>query len=158
MSFERSRGDLLLSDDPSLLDLAVWHDFLVGSYWCAGIPFDVFERAAANSLCLGVYRANAGRREMIGGARVVTDRATYAYLADVFVLEQCRGRGLGVWLMESLLEHPDLQGLRRLCLMTRDAHGLYGKFGFVPMRDPTRYMERHDPDVYARAAKTREAT
>lgn len=150
MTFTRSRGEHVISDDPAWLDLRAWHGFLVSSYWCAGIPLATLERAAANSLCFGLYEHSGGERRMIGAARVVTDRATYAYLADVYVDERCRGRGLGVWLVETILDHPDLQGLRRFCLMTRDAHGLYAKFGFAPMRDPTRYMERHDPDVYRR--------
>lgn len=151
MPFERARDGFLVSDNPALLDLRVWHGFLVESYWCEGIPLCVLERAAANSLCIGLYRCAPAAPRMIGGGRVVTDRATYAYLADVFVLEEFRGSGLGVWLVESILTHPDLQGLRRFCLMTRDAHGLYARFGFAPMPDPSRYMERHDPDVYRRA-------
>ncbi|MBK7406345.1 MAG: GNAT family N-acetyltransferase [Phycisphaerales bacterium] len=152
MPFLRARGEYLVSDDPSLLDLEVWHRFLSTSYWSPGIPPETFRRAATNSLCIGLYERDADATRMIGGGRIITDRATYAYLADVFVLEERRGRGLGVWLIESIIEHPDLQGLRRFCLMTRDAHGLYTKFGFAPMRDPTRYLERHDPEVYARAA------
>ena len=151
MPFERRRDPFVLSDDPSLIDLKAWHAFLVGSYWSAEIPFEVVERAAANSLCVGLYERAGGAVRMVGAGRMVTDRATFAYLADVFVLEEFRGRGLGEWMVESILGHPDLQGLRRVCLMTRDAHGLYARFGFKPMPDPSVFMQRHDPDVYRRA-------
>jgi GNAT superfamily N-acetyltransferase len=150
MAFERVRGEHVISDEPAWLDLRAWHAFLVTSYWSEGIPFETFRRAAEHSLCFGLYERASAQRRMIGGARVVTDRATYAYLADVYVAEEMRGKGLGVWLIDSLLEHPDLVGLRRFALMTRDAHGLYSRFGFAPMRDPTRYMERHDAEVYRR--------
>lgn len=141
---------VFVSDDPALLDVDAVHAFLTTSYWSPGIPRETVARAIANSLCFGLYEAEpdaAGR--LIGFARVVTDRATFGYLADVFLLESHRGRGFGVWLVQSLLTHPDLQGLRRLCLMTRDAHALYARLGFEPMRDPSRYMQIHRPDVYA---------
>jgi GNAT superfamily N-acetyltransferase len=101
-------------------------------------------RAIKNSLCFGVYSDG----KQIGFARVVSDFATYAYIGDVFVVESYRGHGLGKWLMECIVGHPRLQGLRRWTLLTRDAHGLYTQFGFTPLRKPERYMERHDPDVY----------
>jgi GNAT superfamily N-acetyltransferase len=145
--WSRRRDDLLISTDPALLDVAAVHDFLAHhSYWAAGIPLDVLQRAIAGSLCFGLY--DDGRQ--VGFARAVTDRATFAYLADVYVLESHRGRGLSKWLMECVLAHPALQGLRRVVLVTRDAHGLYDRFGFGPLAEPGRYMEIWNPDVYKR--------
>lgn len=136
---ERRRGSYLLSDDPTRLDLDVIHGFLSQSYWSPGIPREVVERAIAHSLCFGIHHDDDGQ---IGFGRVVTDEATYGYLADVFVLETHRGRGLSKALMEMVMEHPRLQGLRRFTLATRDAHGLYAKFGFAPLAYPERHMER----------------
>ena len=142
---EWNRDDLVVSDDRARLDLAVVHRFLAGdSYWAAGIPEAVMARAMAHSLCFGLYRGGT----QIGFARVVTDRATFGYLCDVFVESAHRGAGLGRWLVECVLAHPDLQGLRRLSLMTRDAHELYKPFGFKPLPDATRYLEIHRPNVY----------
>jgi GNAT superfamily N-acetyltransferase len=143
---ERTRGTFRVSDDPALLDLDVVHGFLRESYWATGIPREVVERSVRGSLCFGVYEASS----QIGFARCVTDRATYAYVADVFVLPSHRGRGLSKWLMECILSHPDLQGLRRWGLVTADAHGLYAQFGFGPPARPERHMEKLDPEVYAR--------
>jgi GNAT superfamily N-acetyltransferase len=141
------RGAFLVSTDPALLDLPLIHDFLSNrSYWAAGIPLDVVRKSAANSLCFGMYRE--GRQ--VGFARVVTDRATFAYLGDVFVLESERGQGLSKWLLECILGHPDLQGLRRTLLGTRDAHGLYRQFGFTNLGSPDRFMEIFQPDIYGR--------
>jgi GNAT superfamily N-acetyltransferase len=140
------RGAFEVSDDPARLDVEAIHAFLSESYWAAGIPRDVVERSLRGSLCFGIYQ---GERQ-VGFARCVTDRATYAYLADVFVLPSHRGRGLSRWLMECIAAHPDLQDLRRWNLVTRDAHGLYAQHGFVPPRNPERYMEKLDGDVYAR--------
>jgi GNAT superfamily N-acetyltransferase len=145
---EWQRGEWSVSDDPARLDAAAVHAFIAGTYWAANIPAETMARAIRHSLCLGLYRGDT-----LGGfARVVTDRATFGYLCDVFVAPGHRGAGLGKWLVACTLEHPDLQGLRRLCLMTRDAHALYQGFGFAPMADPTRYLELHRPDVYAPAA------
>jgi GNAT superfamily N-acetyltransferase len=149
---------VLVSDDRALLDLDAVHAYLVRSYWSPGVPRAVVERAAANSLCLGAYDLDAAaaqtapppRPPQIGYARVVTDRATFAYLCDVYVLETRQGRGVGKLLMRAVTTHPDLQGLRRFMLMTRDAHGLYARFGFTPLKDPARAMEKTDPDVYRR--------
>jgi GNAT superfamily N-acetyltransferase/uncharacterized damage-inducible protein DinB len=142
------RGDFLVSTDSTLLDLPLIHDFLCHrSYWAAGVPLDVVRRSVEGSLCFGLYEH--GRQ--VGFARVVTDRATFAYLADVFVLEGYRGRGLAKWLLECVLGHPSLQGLRRLLLGTRDAHGLYARFGFTPLADPARFLEVFRPDVYQAA-------
>jgi len=140
---EARRGELLVSTDRGRLQIDVVHAFLARSYWAEGIPRNTVERSIANSLCFGLYDG-AGQ---VGFARVITDRATYAYLADVFVLESHRGRGLSAWLMECIRSHPELQGLRRWGLVTRDAHGLYRKFGFRELRHPERFMEIHGSDV-----------
>jgi GNAT superfamily N-acetyltransferase len=141
---EWRRGEFEVSDDRARLDRAALHRFIGGTYWAEGIPRTTLDKALENSLCLGLYRG----QEQLGIARVVTDRATFGYLCDVFVAPGHRGSGLGKWLVACVLEHPDLAGLRRLCLMTRDAHSLYQAQGFEPMRDPTRYLEIHRPDVY----------
>lgn len=140
------RGELEISTDPARIDLDRVHGWLAGSYWAAGIPRQTVVRSIAGSLCFGIYR---GARQ-VGFARVVSDRATFAWLGDVFVLEEERGQGLAGWLMECVLAHPDLQGLRRFLLATRDAHALYARSGFKPLAAPERFMERHDPRVYAR--------
>jgi GNAT superfamily N-acetyltransferase len=142
---EWSRDGYRVTDELSRLDAAAVHRFIsVESYWAAGIPAATLERALENSLCFGLFRES----EQVGFARVITDRATYGYLCDVYVDSAHRGAGLGKWLVQCVLSHPDLQGLRRLCLMTRDAHELYRPFGFRPMREPARYLEIHRPDVY----------
>jgi GNAT superfamily N-acetyltransferase len=134
------RDGYLISTDASMLDLEVIHGFLSRSYWAAGVPENVVRRSIENSLCFGVYRGE----EQAGFARVVTDRATFAYLADVFVLEQHRGRGIGKWLVEVILSHPDLQGLRRWMLATRDAHDLYRRYAFAELARPGIFMEKKD--------------
>jgi len=154
---EARRGPYTISTDPARLDLAAVHAYLSRSYWAAGIPFDVVERAAANSLCFGLYcerevgDAGAVREEQVGFARAITDRATFAYLADVYVLEAHRGQGLAKWLVGFILEHPELQGLRRFMLVTRDAAGLYAPFGFRPPEEPSGIMQIRRPDVYGAA-------
>lgn len=142
--FERSRGELQVSCDPGRLDLDAIHGYLSRSYWAEGIPRELVARSLQNSLCFGLFD---GRRQ-VGFARVVSDRATFAYLADVYVLEEHRGRGLATWLMECVLAHPQLQGLRRWALVTRDAHALYRKFGFVTPPRPERWMEISRPGLY----------
>lgn len=144
------RDELFISDDPALVDLDIVHGFLVTSYWSPGIPREIVERAIEHSMVFGVYADTPSLPAQIGFARVVTDRATFAYLADVFILEPHRGRGLSKWLMETILTHPHLRGLRRICLMTRDAQGLYTQFGFRPMPDPSRYLEIAVPNIYFR--------
>jgi GNAT superfamily N-acetyltransferase len=141
---EWRRGDYDVSDDPARVDLDAVHGYLAASYWAAGIPRATLAKALAHSLNFGVYRG----KEQVGFARVVSDRATYAYLADVFILQAHRGRGLSKWLMECILEHPELQGLRRWALVTRDAEGLYRRYGFGEAAPGARYMERVDRDVY----------
>ena len=136
-----------ISHDPVRLDVDVIHTFLTrDSYWSKGIPRDVVERSIAHSLCFGVYQDGA----QIGFARVVSDHATFALLADVFVLEGHRGKGLSKWLMQVVIAHPDLQGLRRLLLLTSDAHELYRQFGFSEIGNAWRFMEVLRPDIYAR--------
>jgi GNAT superfamily N-acetyltransferase len=135
---------ITIDTDKSRLDLAVIHGFLTTSYWAKGIPRETVERSIEGSLCFGVYE---GPRQ-VGFARVITDSATFAYLADVFILESHRGRGLSRRLMDAIVAHPSLQGLRRWMLATRDAHGLYARYGFKPLAAPDRMMELHNPGVY----------
>jgi GNAT superfamily N-acetyltransferase len=137
-----------ISADPARLDLDAIHRYLSEeAYWSPGVPREVIARAIANSLCFGIYASDGAQ---VGFARLVTDRATFAYLADVFVLTEHRGKGLSKRLMETIIAHPEVQGLRRWMLATRDAHELYARYGFTPVAKPDRLMERHDPDVYAR--------
>ncbi len=144
MVHEWRRGEYSISTDKGRLDVAVIHGFLTMSYWAAGVPMDVVKRSIEHSLAFGVYKED----QQVGFARVITDYATFAYLGDVFILEPFRGRGLSKWLMEVIVGHPELQGLRRWVLLTRDAHGLYRKVGFTELSHPERYMEMHFPDVY----------
>ena len=141
---EFRKGAFTVSTDRERIDLDVVHGFLTECYWSKGIPREVVARSIENSLCFGVYEEG----KQIGFARVISDYATYAYIGDVFVLESFRGRGLGKWLMECIMRHPRLQGLRRWSLVTRDAHGLYAQFGFGPLKKPQNYMELHRPNVY----------
>ena len=143
-AFERSRDTFRITTDVASMDLDAIHAYLTRSYWSAGISKELVSRAMAGSLCFGLLD---GRRQ-VGFARVVTDRATYAYLCDVYVLEDCQGRGLGTWLMRELMTHPDLQGLRRWGLVTRDAHGLYEKVGFAAPANPAGLMEIARPGMY----------
>ncbi len=145
MTYELREGDHVVSDDPARLDVAYIHAFLSGSYWSPGIPREVVERGIANSLPFGLYDASG---KQAGFARVITDRATYAYIADVFVDEGHRGRAVGKLLMRAIMYHPDLQGLRRWSLATRDAHGLYRQFGFRDLAHPERFMEIAKPNLY----------
>ena len=145
-TMETTRESFTISDDRARLDRAAVHRFLDGSYWAKGIPREVVDRSIDHSLSFGVYDGEA----QVGFARVVTDFATYAYVADVFVLESHRGRGLARWLMETILSHPDLQGIRRWNLVTRDAHELYRRVGFRDVAKPGNYMELVDRDIYTR--------
>jgi N-acetylglutamate synthase-like GNAT family acetyltransferase len=139
-----------ISADKKLLDLAVIHDFLASqSYWAKGIPFEVMEKSITNSLCFGVYHQG----KQVGFARVVTDYATIAYVGDVFIIEPYRGKGLGKRLIKTIIDHPGLRGLRLWFLGTRDAHDLYGKYGFKKVADTPaaeRFMAILKPDVYKR--------
>ena len=135
-----------ISTDPSRLQLDAIHAYLTRSYWSPGVPRDLVARAIANSMCFGVYLGEA----QVGFARVVTDKASFAYLADVYVLEAHRGQGLSKRLVETIQAHPELQGLRRFLLATKDAHGLYAQFGFTPLAAPDRMMERRIPPPWLR--------
>jgi len=139
-NLEVQRGSLTISTDPDLLDLDVICSFLSRAYWAQGRPRDRIESSVQNSLVFGVYD---GSRQ-IGLARVVTDYATFAWLCDVFVDEAYRGQGIGKWLVATVVSHPDLEGVRRFLLNTRDAHGLYHQFGFTPLNTPDTWMERSE--------------
>lgn len=141
-------GGYVISTDRARLDLDVIHGFLTNCYWAKGIPRELVARSIKHSLCFGVYDGGGAQ---VGFARVVSDFATYAYIADVFVLEPHRGRGLGKGLMESIVQHPALQELRRWNLTTRDAHTLYARFGFTPLKFPERYMEILRLNMYEKA-------
>ena len=147
---EQRRGEFLVSTDPRRLDLGVVHQFLTNCYWAKGIPREVVERSIQHALCFGIYDGSGAQ---VGFARVVSDFSTVAYLGDVFVLESHRGRGLGKWMMQCILAHPALEGMRRWILVTRDAHGLYKQFGFTALQSAERYMELHRPDVYEMGKK-----
>lgn len=131
------KNDFIISTDKSKIDIAAVHNYLCNkSYWAKNISIDIVKKSIEGSCCFGVYRKN----NQIGFARVITDHATFAYLADVFIEAEYRGRGLSKWLMEEIMTHPDLQGLRRWLLATRDAHGLYARFRFMPLDKPERIM------------------
>ena len=132
-----SKDGYEIDDDPARLDLDVVHGFVTESYWAGGVPRDVVARSVANSLNLGLYRGES----QVGFTRAVTDRATFAWVCDVFVLPGHRGRGLGHWMIETLRAHPDLAGLRRFMLATADAHQVYAGCGFTSLADPDCYME-----------------
>jgi GNAT superfamily N-acetyltransferase len=138
------RDEYTITTDPTDVDIDAVHAFLGDSYWARGIPRGVLERAIAGSLPFSLFH----RDRQIGFARVITDRATYAYLADVYVLEEYRGQGFASWMMEVIVAHPDLQGLRRFALVTRDAQALYRKFGFAALHAPENHMEMRNPAVY----------
>jgi len=156
---EWRRGEFLISTDRVRLDLDIIHGFLTECYWAKGIPRDVVARSIEHSLCFGIYHevgekspllpeSERNGTRQVGFARVISDFATIAYLGDVFVLDAYRGRGLSKWMMECIVRDPRLQGLRRWILLTRDAHGLYSKFGFKQLQAPDRYMELHRTDIY----------
>jgi ribosomal protein S18 acetylase RimI-like enzyme len=136
----------LISTDPQRLDIAAIHAYLTRSYWSPGIPPGTVERAVRNSLCFGLYEEASGGQ--VGLARVVTDHATFAYLCDVYVLEEHRGRGLAKFLMRTVMSHPALTGARRAMLGTRDAHGLYRQFAFTDVGTSSILMEIVRPDMY----------
>ena len=146
---ESVHGEYTISTDRARIDVAAVHDFLSKTYWSPGIPEDVVRRGIAGAICFGIYHG----RDQVGFARVITDRATYAYLSDVYVLEAHRGRGLAKWMMELVMAHPSLQGLRRFALSTRDAHALYEQFGFHIVANPERQMEIMRRDIYLRSSQ-----
>jgi GNAT superfamily N-acetyltransferase len=138
-----------VSTDHARLQIDVVHGYLARSYWAPGIAREKVERSLENSFCFGVYEAATGRQ--VSFARAITDFETFAWIGDVFVLEEARGQGLATWLMEVILAHPRLQGLRRWVLATRDAHGLYRKVGFRAVEKPEEYMEMRPPRSGARS-------
>jgi len=142
-----SQGDYEISTDPARINLALVHEFLTNSYWAKGIPLETVQLSIENSIPFGVYHG----QQLVGFARIISDLATFAYLADVFIVPDYRGRGLSRWLMECIISHPDLQGLRRWMLATKDAHGLYRRYGFTPLKSPESWMEIHWPEVYSSA-------
>ena len=147
MLFEETKDGYLISTDKSKLDLDLIHDFLTNSYWAKGIPLETVKRSIENSECFGLYDNGS----LVGFARVISDKATVAYLGDVFILETHRGKGLSKWLMECIMKHPELQSFRRWILLTREAHELYSKSGFKPLEKPERYMELTNHDVYIKS-------
>lgn len=141
------RDEFSISNDKAKLDIDAIHEFLsTKAYWSLNIPKEKVQTAIQNSLCFGVYH----NEKQIGFARVVSDFSAIAYLGDVFILEEYRGKGLSKWLIENIMKHPNLQGLRRWILLTADAHELYRKFGWTDIEDPTKWMNVHDKDVYKR--------
>jgi GNAT superfamily N-acetyltransferase len=141
---QTSARNIGVTTDRSRLDLDMIHGFLTTSYWAWGIPREMVARSMESSLCFGAF--DEGRQ--VGFARVISDRATFAYICDVFALESHRGNGVGKRLMAAIVSHPELQGLRRWTLFTRDAHGLYRQFGFGSPGHPERLMEAVDSDPY----------
>jgi GNAT superfamily N-acetyltransferase len=142
---EWCKDSYTVTTDPARLDLELIYRYLSEeSYWARGMPREVCERSVRNSLNFALLEG----AQQIGFARVISDMATVAYLGDVFVVPEYRGKGLGKWLMECVVAHPSLQGLRRWILGTADAHGLYERFGFTRLKAPERFMEKHDPAVY----------
>ena len=141
---EWTKDDFLITTDKEKIDALYVHQFLSNSYWAEGIPIETIKQSIEGSLCFSVVYLN----HQVGFARVITDEATFAYLADVFIDENFRGKGLSKWLMEVIINYPTLQGLRRFMLATRDAHDLYKQFGFTPLTFTDRWMQIHKPNVY----------
>jgi GNAT superfamily N-acetyltransferase len=139
---ETHRDDFTISTDPARLDSDAIAEMLQRSYWASGRPRERLDRALTNSLVFGIYEGV----KQIGVARVITDYAVFAYLCDVFIHEDYRAHGLGKWLMQTIHAHPDLQGLRRWALVTRDAHSLYTQFGWKPLDNPSNWMEVLNPN------------
>ena len=145
MSYTINKEAITISDDIERLSIGLIHSYLSNeSYWAKGIPYATVERSIKHSLCFGLYH----HQQQIGFARVITDRTTFAYLADVFIIEAYRKQGLSKWLVQTIHAHPELQGLRRWMLGTRDAHGLYQQFGWKPLNEPSRFMEVAIPNIY----------
>jgi len=142
---EWQKNGFRITTEESKMDTKYIHEFLsTKSYWAEGIPIDTVEKSIRGSLCFGVF----SNERQVGFARAITDKATFAWLADVFIDDRYRGQGLGKWLMEVIISHEDLQGLRRIMLGTKDAHGLYAQYGFIPLPYPERMMTIHHPEVY----------
>lgn len=139
------KNDIYISTDKSKMDIEIIHKYLSEeSYWAKGISKEIVEKSLANSFCFGVFYQD----KQVGFAKVITDFTTIAYLGDVFILDEFRRLGLSKLLMENIMNHPELQGLRRWILLTADAHELYKKFGWNNIKDPTRWMEVHTKNVY----------
>ena len=132
------KDDYVISTDRKKLDIAFIHSFLTRSYWAEGITYATIEKSIKNSLCFGVFHLD----KQVGFAQIVTDKAIFGYLMNVFIIEEFRGRGLSKWLMQCIFDHPDVSGLRAVMLATRDAHGLYAQYGFKPLPDPSKFMRR----------------
>ena len=141
---EWTKDDFSISTDKNKIDVAYVHQFLSNSYWAEGIPVETVRQSIEGAMCFSVFHLN----KQIGFARVITDEATFAYLADVFIDENYRGKGLSKWLVEIIISYPTLQGLRRFLLATKDAHRLYKQFGFTPLNNVDRWMHIHQPDIY----------
>ena len=139
-----AKDQFTITTEKEKFDIEFIHSFLTRSYWAEGISKELIKRSVDGALCFGLFEND----KQIGFARMITDKATFAYLADVFIIEGYRGRSLSKWLMEVIMAHPSLQGLRRMMLATKDAHGLYKKFGFTPLNNVDRWMQIHDPDIY----------
>ena len=137
--------EIRITTNPDDLDLQLIHSFISNSYWAKSIPIKTVKRSIENSLVFGAYLPSG---KQVGFARVITDKATFAYLGDVFVLEKYRGSGIAKAIMNAITKHPDLQGLRRFMLATKDAHSLYSKFGFQPLDNPDRLMQIVRPNIY----------
>lgn len=137
--FEKTKGDYLISTDLEKLDLGRMHEYIAGTYWAEGVPFEIFKKSVENALTFGIYHSADG---LIGCARVISDFATYHYLCDVFIHANHRGHGLGKWLMEVIFEHPELKEYRNFFLLTGDAHGLYEQYGFETVEDSSRIMAK----------------
>jgi len=150
MNYTVAKNNYVISTDKSKIDIDYVHRFLTRSYWSPGIHIHVVKKAMEGSLCFGIYESDdqyQRAERQVGYARMVTDEATFAYLADVFIDEDYRGKGLGKWLIEMILAHPNLQGLRRILLATKDAHKLYEQCGFATINNPERYMVYNPPNV-----------
>jgi N-acetylglutamate synthase-like GNAT family acetyltransferase len=141
-----TKDKFVITTNKEKFDIDLIHSFLTRSYWAEGISKEIVQRSIDGALCFGVFDND----KQVGFARMITDKATFAYLADVFIIEEYRDLGLSRWLMEVIMSHPDLQGLRRMMLATRDAHELYKKFGFTPLTNTDRWMQIHNPDIYKR--------
>lgn len=139
-----AKNQFTITTEKEKFDVEFIHSFLTHSYWAEGISKEVIKRSIEGALCFGLFEND----KQIGFARMITDKATFAYLADVFIIEEYRGRGLSKWLMEVIMSHPSLQGLRRMMLATKDAHGLYEKFGFTALNNVDRWMQINDPNIY----------
>jgi len=145
------KGDYFISTDIALLNISYIQNYLSQhSYWAEGIPYEIVERSIQNSICFGVYKA----QQQIGFARVITDKTTFAYLADVFIDEQYRGLGLSKWLMKIMMDYPEFQNLRNWMLVTKDAHGLYEQFGFLVHPQPERVMRKNNFITYLQKDQT----